>query len=322
MSQIRIAVIGADQLDPDHHSALNTLAEHGQVSAFAFDAAPTPEGIGQLNTAMQTDQLDAVVVAGARSDLPNWVTFALQNDWPVYSTHAVPDRVEDMIDIRRAEQMAETPCLQFGFTARHHEAVAVAKAKAESGEYGQLISMRAVCGVADPQSPILFEYGAQLLDIMQAFAGPFQDIGGFADLDRTDAAGSETNVFATLRTHAGVIASLHASATQWRPTFRLELGFERGYLWLEGLNVDQNYFGQEVLVYARAGGDGAQHETVEKFPESNGTLVSLQTFIDRIRDRTTPASGTSQHAFDTLNTIQRILAADPIYAPLQERHVS
>ena len=322
MSQIRLAVIGADQLDPDHHLALNTLSERGRIAAFAFDAAPTQEGCDQLQAAMQRDQLDAIIVAGEWSDLPHWLTFALQAGWAVYSTYPVPSHVEDMIDIRRAEQSAAQACLQFGFTARHHESVTAALSKANSGEYGPLLSMRAVCGVADPQSAVLFEYGAQMLDVMQAFAGPFQDITGFADLDRSDAAGSETNVFATLRTHSGVIANLHASATQWRPTFRLELGFDRGYLWLEGLNVDQNYFGQEALIYARSGGDGAQHETVERFPDSNGTLVSLEGFLDRIRTPSTAPAGTSQHAFDTLNTIQRILAADPVYAPLQERHVS
>ena len=322
MSQIRIAVIGADQLDPDHHSALNALSELGRISAFAFDAAPTPEGLGLLRNAMQNDKLDAVIVAGPRPDHPQWLTFALENGWPVYSTHAVPNRVEEMIDIRRAEQGAAQAHLQFGFTARHHEAVTAAQIKAESGEYGQLLSMRAVCGVADPDSPVMFEYGAQILDVMQLFAGPFQDVTGFADLDRSELTGSETNVFATLRTHSGVLANLHVSATQWRPTFRLELGFDRGYLWLEGLNVDQNYFGQEVLIYARAGGDGAQHETVEKFPDSNGTMVSLQAFLDRIGAPNRPPIGTSQQAFDTLNTIQRILAADPVYAPIQERHVS
>lgn len=322
MSQIRIAVIGAEQLDPDHHLALNTLSEHGRIAAFAFDAAPTQEGYTQLQAAMQKDQLDAIIVAGPQSDLAHWVICGLQNGWPVYSTHPVPSGVEEMIDIRRAEQSAATACLQFGFTARHHQSVTAALSKAASGEYGSLLSMRAACGVADPQSPVLFEYGAQMLDVMQAFAGPFQDITGFADLDRTDIAGSETNVFATLRTHSGVLASLHVSATQWRPTFRLELGFDRGYLWLEGLTVDQNYFGQEALVYARAGGDSAQHETVEKFPDSNGTLISLQSFLDRIAAPSSPAIGTSQDAFDTLNTIQRILAADPVYAPLQERHVS
>lgn len=324
MSTIRIAVIGADQLDPEHHLALNTLAESGAISAFALDANTDDAGFDALKAAMHANGLDAVIIAGPRSDLAAWLSFCLQNGWPVYSTHPIPPRVEDMIDIRRVEQMAPSACLQFGLTARLHDSVTAALTKAESGDYGQLLTLRAVCGVAGNESEgaVIFEHGAQMIDLMQAFAGPFQDIIGFADFERGQEPGSETNVLATLRTHSGAMASLHLSATQWRPTFRLELGFEDGYLWLEGLNTHNAYFGQEALIYARTGDDGARHETVDRFDQSNGTLVSVQSFLSRIADPSLPAIGTSQQAFDTLNTLQRILAADPIYAQFEERHAS
>jgi predicted dehydrogenase len=157
---------------------------------------------------------------------------------------------------------------------------------------------------------------------MQAFAGPFQDVNGFADLDRTDEPGSEHNIIATLRTHSGTIASLHVSRTQWRPTFRLELGYERGYLWMEGLATEAHAFGQEALIYARTDGGETRHETVDRFEESNGALVALSGFVERILHPNAPILGTSQDAFDTLNTAQRVLAADPILSLSQERHAS
>jgi predicted dehydrogenase len=324
MSQIRIAVIGADHLDPDHHIALNTLSERGLVAAFALDAEASDAGFAGLEQAMHQDELDAIIIAGQRADLGAWLQFVVPNEWPVYSTHPVPERLEEVVEIRRAERMAPLACVQFAFTARHHEAVSTALSKAGSGEYGNLLTLRGVCGIAGQNEGqnVVLDYGAQMLDIMQAFAGPFQDITGFADLDRTETPGSETNVFASLRTHSGVLASLHLSASQWRPTFRLELGFERGYLWVEGLNSERAHFGQEALIYARTNITGAQHETVERFEHSNGALVALQSFLARIGDATQPAIGTSQDAFDTLSTLQRILAADPIFLPHQERHVS
>ena len=324
MSTIRIAVIGADQLDPEHHLALNALAEAGSISAFALDAEPDETGFSSLNDAMQSNQLDAVILAGDRSQLPAWVCYCLEHGWPVYSTHPVPPSIEDMINIRRAEQSAGRTCLQFAYTARLHGSVIAALTKSESGEYGQLLTLRGVCGVAgdDGYGSVLFEHGAQMLDLMHAFAGPFQDIVGFADFDRSETPGSESNVLANLRTHAGTIASLHLSVTQWRPTFRLELGFEHGYLWLEGVNTHNAYFGHEALIYARTSEDGPQHETVDRFEQSNGAMSSLQSFLTRLTDPSHPAIGTSQQAFDTLNTLQRILAADPIHTPLQERHAS
>jgi len=98
MSQIRIAVIGADHLDPDHHIALNTLSESGHVSAFALDADPSDAGFETLRTAMQGDALDAVIVAGSRAHLTDWLKFSVQQGWPVYSTLPVPDSIEEMVE--------------------------------------------------------------------------------------------------------------------------------------------------------------------------------------------------------------------------------
>ena len=324
MSQIRIAVIGADQLDSDHHLVLNTLAEAGQIAAFALDVACDEAGIQSLRSAMQTESLDGIILAGPQKDLRPWIEAALSGPWPVYSTHPVPLTVEDMIEIRRCEQTASGTQLQFGFTARHHDSVATALAKVGTGEVGNLLTMRGVCGVAgrEAEHHPVFGLGAEMIDIMQAFAGPFQDIGGFSDLDRTEQIGSESNIIATLRTHGGTLASLHISTTQWRPTFRIELGYERGYLWLEGLNTEGQRFGQEALISARTDGSAPRHETVDRFESSNGALVALSAFLARISDPNAPRLGDSQQAFDTISTAHRILAADPLLIPLQERHVS
>ena len=324
MSNIRIAVIGANQLDPDHHLALNQLSETERISAFVLDAASPEEAAATLNQARQGDALDAIILAEDQSKLRDWVTHILPYGWPVYCTHAVATTIEDMIEIRRAEQSARPAFLQFAATARHHESVIAALAKAESGEYGRLLTLRGVCGIPGTESEdqVTFGPGAQLIDLMHAFAGPFQDVSGFSDLDRTPMPGSEINVMASLRTHSGTLANLHLSATQWRPTFRLELGFERGYMWLEGLNSERYNFGEEAFIYARTDGANNRHETVDRFQHSNGTKAALEAFLARIDGQSAPAAGSSQNAFETLNTLQRILAADPIIAPLQERHVS
>jgi len=323
MSKMRIAVIGADQLDPDHHSALNALAEADKISAFALDTPPLPDGLETVAQAIQQDQIDAIIYSGALSNLREWACFALQNGWPFYSTHPVPLTIEDTVEIRRQEQMARPAQLQFALTGRLHDAAQVALSKANSGDYGELLTMRAVCGGTPDEmsnAPI-FGLGANLLDLMQAFAGPFQDVSGFSDNSGAPA-GEASNIFATLRTHAGLVASLHVSTTQWRPTYRLELGFERGYLWLEGLNTQQQSFGHEVLVYARSDGGSVKHETVDRFENSDGAAAALKGFIGRVEDPSRPNLGTSQQAFDTLNTIQRILAADHIFDPIEERHAS
>ena len=325
MSELRIAVIGANQLDPDHHLALNHLSDQGRVAAYALDSPSSELGFEPLRDAMHTEALDAVILAGHRGDIREWSRFALQNDWPVYVTHPVAPTIEDMIEIRRAEQSADQPLLQFGSFARHHESAIAARTKADSGAYGHLLTLRAVCGVdlQETEGSLIYDLGAQMVDLMQAFAGPFQDISGVCDRDRAPTSGLTSNLLATLRTHDDVLASMHLSATQWRPTFRLELGFEHGYMWLEGLNHQSHNFGQEALVYARTDDGDASHETVDRYEHSHGAKTALEGFLARIGDRAAaPAIGTSQDAFDTLNTLQRILAADQTLAPQLERHAS
>lgn len=324
MSNTRIAVIGASQLDPDHHIALNELSERGQISAFALDADADTSGFAILETAMRNGALDAIMLTGAHAGLRDWAVFALQNGWPVYTTHAVVPTVEDMIEIRRAENTHPNGVMQFGLTARHHESVQTALAKRQSGEYGKLLTLRGVCGcpATDLEQSVVIDLGPQMVDLMHLFAGPFQEVSGFSDLDRSPDAGSETNIFAALRTHTGTLASLHISASQWRPTFRLELGFERGYMWLEGLNSQRQNFGPETLIYAKSDGTAARHETVERFEQSHGAKAALEAFLHRLNTATRPTSRSTDDAFDALNTIQRILAADPIFAPIAERHVS
>lgn len=324
MSEIRIAVIGANQLDLDHRHALNAMSDYGRIAVYALENDSLEGGREALQRAVDLNAIDAAIIAGRRENLAAWTAFALETGWPVYTPYPVPNTIEEMIEIRRAEQQNAPSILQFGLSARLHESVAAARSKVETGEYGQLCSMRAVCGIAGAgvEDSALFGPGAQMIDIMQLFAGPFQDITGFADLDRGADPGSETNVLATLRTHSGILANLHASATQWRPTFRLELGYERGYLWIEGLNSEEYGFGREVLIYARTDGAEKQHETVDRFEQNTGVQLALDQFLARITDRALPAPSTSQDAFDTLNTIQRILAADPVYTPIQERQVS
>ena len=324
MSNTRIAVIGASQLDPDHHIALNELSDQGRVSAFALDADADHSGFSVLEAAMQNGALDAIMLTGPRTNLREWALFALKHGWPVFATHAVASSIEDMIEIRRAEQSHPSAMIQFGLTARYHESVQVALAKRDTGEYGKLLTMRGVCGCSahDLSDSVVFDLGPQMVDLMQLFAGPFQDVSGYSDLDRSPTPGSETNVFATLRTHDGILASLHLSASQWRPAFRLELGFERGYMRLEGLNSQRQNFGQEMLVYARSDGTSTRHETVEQFDHSHGAKAAIEAFLQHLTTPGRTVLNSSNDAFDALNTIQRILAADPIFAPLEERHVS
>ena len=148
MSEIRIAVIGANSLDIDHRNALNAFSDQERIAVYAMDIESLAEGREALSRALDLKAIDAAIIAGSRSELPEWIGFALQAGWPVYTPYAAPNTVEEMVAIRRAEQQSAPAILQFGLNVRHHASVLAAMAKAESGEYGQLLTMRGVCGLS------------------------------------------------------------------------------------------------------------------------------------------------------------------------------
>ncbi|MEM6535900.1 MAG: hypothetical protein AAF613_09700, partial [Pseudomonadota bacterium] len=120
--------------------------------------------------------------------------------------------------------------------------------------------------------------------------------------------------------HDGVMVSLHASTTTWRHTFRLELTYANGYVWLDGLNKLGGDLGPEMLITARAESGQLQAnppERVREFGPRDISAAQIDEFLALVRGTHPIQHGTSQQAFDVLNTAERILAADPTWFPPQ-----
>ena len=119
-----------------------------------------------------------------------------------------------------------------------------------------------------------------------------------------------------MRSHDGILAQLHASASWARETFRLELGFEQGYLWLDGLTGEGGSLAPEVLVIGRPGrAESGQllanpEEDVYHFEDDIAPALELAEFLAAVTGRAAQTAGTSQQAFDAMNLVQRLYAAD------------
>ena len=104
MSEIRIAVIGADQLDLDHRHALNALSDSGRIAVYALETDTLEDGREALQRAVDLNAIDAAIIAGRRINLAAWIAFALETGWPVYTPHPVTSTLEEMIEIRRSDR--------------------------------------------------------------------------------------------------------------------------------------------------------------------------------------------------------------------------
>ena len=87
MSHIRIAVLGADQLDADHQNAVDALAENGAITTFAETSTDPTESLEALRQAKSLGAIEAVIIAGSRQDLAKLAAGSLGLGLPTYCAH-------------------------------------------------------------------------------------------------------------------------------------------------------------------------------------------------------------------------------------------
>ena len=331
MTQTRFGIIGYGKMGHIRRKAIEKR-DDAVVVATCDPYAPADDfpHTSDWEVLLDRDDLDAVVIASTNELIPPAIIKALGKGLHVFSEKPPGRTLEDIINIRGAEAAAPNQILKFGFNHRYHYSVLEAKKIADSGELGPLISMRGTYGKAGGADyganwrnnfdlsggGILIDQGVHMIDLMHLFAGPFEEVKSMMDDRFWTGLGVEDNVMALLRTNAGVMAMVHSSATNWRQTFRLELGFEKGYLWLEGILSNSMGYAPEVLIMGKLerdeNGDPIANpkETVRKFNQDNSWDLEIAEFMDAVHGKAPIHTGTSQHAFDAMNAVQRIYAAD------------
>ncbi len=320
MTPLRFAVFGKNDLAASRCHALAACREtrivrtvsHEDVSGLSDD---------DWQTLLDPAELDAVVFALQPAIATGATRRALQRGIHVLSELPGGETVEDIVNLREAERDSGA-ILKFGCGLRHHGNVRAAQTVIEENNYGRLLTARAVYGHAGPpngqfaNTSILKGHGIHMLDLLHLFCGPFETVKALS----SGMAGGDENVFALLRTADGAIAELHSSSTSWRQTFRLELGFERGYVWLDGHLPGLEGYGPEMLIHARLSHnnrgepDPNPDETVTEFDSHSSAEEELAEFLDAIAGRAPLRRGNSHQAFDAINIAERICAACETWA--------
>lgn len=331
MNPLRVGIIGTRASGVER---MRALAGRSDVEVVASCRPGPARGVmhfdDEVGLLLRAD-LDAVIFAGAVGDTARIVSAALGRGLHVLCVRAPGISVEDAIELRQAEAAARGRILQFSFPLHYHGSVATARRLASDHSLGRLLTLRGVYStVREPgrtgRGGVLFDKGMHMVDLMTCFAGPFTEVKSFVGRSVWGEAGCDDDAFALMRTHDGTVAQLHVSATWWRETFRLELGFEHGYLWLDGLTGADADLAPEVLIVGRLKRDAAgrpmanPEEQVTTFTAVNAVDLELADFIHAVRGRGPAVHGTSAQAFDAMNTIQRLYAADESWLPrLYER---
>jgi predicted dehydrogenase len=175
--------------------------------------------------------------------------------------------------------------VRVGFNHRYHRAFRQARELHASGALGELMFLRARYGhggrlgyeqewraiPAISGGGELIDQGVHLIDLSRMFLGDFSEVRGqvatfYWKMPVDD------NAFLMLRTARGQVAWLHASATEWKNTFSMEIYGKGGKLQIDGLGGS---YGTERLTFYRMLPEmGPPETTAWEYPMADDSWAS------------------------------------------------
>lgn len=209
-----------------------------------------------------------------------------------------------------------------GFNHRFHPALLKAREVVDAGGVGPLMFVRGRYGhggrlgmekewrgnPAISGGGEMLDQGVHLIDLARWFLGDFENISGHVATFFWEWP-VEDNGFALLRTAAGQVAFLHASCTEWKNLFSLEIYGKTGKLHIEGLGGS---YGTERLSYYRMLPEmGPPETTIWEYPgDDTSWRKEFIHFLDCIEHRRQP-SGSLDDALASLQIVDRLYGRKP-----------
>ena len=248
------------------------------------------------------EDIDVVVVATSTRFLPVVAFGALQAGKHVICEKPFGRNSEEVLPA--VEEAAKRKlCLKIGYNHRFHPAIAKAHELLQLGTIGEIQFLRGVYGHggrsgydrewrADPEvagGGQLLDQGVHMLDLFQWFLGDFAEVKAYTATSYWPIAPLEDNVFALLRKQDGRIATLHASWTNWRNVFSLEVFGNKGFLSITGLG--RNYGPQRLCCGVRPAEGVKPEERWFDFGEQDHSLEEeWRVFLDCLESGSQPPS--------------------------------
>lgn len=190
-----------------------------------------------------------------------------------------------------------------GFNHRYHRSLRKAKEIVDSGALGELMFVRARYGHgarigydkewrANPAlsgGGELIDQGPHLIDLSRWFLGEMTDVQGFAHTYYWDMP-VDDNGFLLLKTAKKQAAFLHASCTEWKNLFSMEIYGKLGKLDLSGLGG--SYGIEKITWYRMLPEMGPPETTSWEYPMGDDSwAVEMAEFFEDIRLDREPAAG-------------------------------
>ncbi|MEI6234336.1 MAG: Gfo/Idh/MocA family oxidoreductase [Planctomycetota bacterium] len=272
-----------------------------------------------LRSLLGRNDVDIVIVATIHSVLAEITLSAIEAGKHVFVEKPAARFATELDPVIQAADRIGV-LVRVGFNHRYHFAFRKAREIVDSGALGNLMFVRARYGhggrigydkewrakKALSGGGELIDQGVHIIDLARWFLGDFVDVEGFAptyfwDMEVDD------NAFMLLKTASKQTAFLHASCTEWKNLFSMEIYGRNGKLDISGLGGS---YGLEKLTYYKMLPEMGPPETVSwEYPMADRSWeFEMEEFLEDIRLNRQP-SANLRDARAALGVVERIYNA-------------
>jgi predicted dehydrogenase len=268
--------------------------------------------------AIERDDVRIVIVATTNDMLAPVTLAALRNGKHVLVEKPAARNAAELEPVALAARESGLK-VKVGFNHRFHPALQKAREIVDQGLLGKLMFIRGRYGHGgrlgmekewrgSPEiagGGEMLDQGVHLIDLSRWFLGDFTDVSGHVGTYFWNWP-VEDNGFALLKTAAGQVAWLHASCSEWKNLFSLEIYGRDGKLAIDGLGGS---YGVERLAWYRMLPQmGPPETTIWEYPgEDVSWRLEWRHFIDCIDNNHNPC-GNLDDALAALQVIRTLYA--------------
>jgi predicted dehydrogenase len=266
-----------------------------------------PEASTDWRATVARPDIDIVIVATIHDQLAPITAAAVEAGKHVLVEKPGACRAAELAPIIDATRRTGSR-VRVGFNHRYHRALQKAREIFDSGVLGPMMFVRGRYGHggrpgydkewrAVPEKSgggELVDQGMHLIDLSRWFLGDFTDAKGFIATYFWNMP-VEDNAFLLLRTAGGQVASLHATWTEWKNLFSLEIYGRDGKLDISGLGGS---YGPEKLTYYKMLPEMGPPETASwEYPMGDDSWQrEFAAFLEDIRTGRDPSPGLADAA--------------------------
>jgi predicted dehydrogenase len=306
----RVAALGPNP--PLLHTCDLDFDRAADLARLAPGCSPTTDGAAALSD----PRVNVVVVSTLNASLAPLALAAVRAGKHVLIEKPGALNAAQLRAVRAAAEVSGV-CVRLGYNHRFHPALQKARALVDAGALGPLMFLRARYGHggrngydrewrADPAlsgGGELIDQGVHLIDLAAWFLGGFASVGGHAATSYWDMK-VDDNAFLSLRTAAGQTAWLHASCTEWKNLFSLELYGRNAKIAVDGLGG--SYGPERLTLYTMRPEMGPPETTHFEFPGGDDSwALEMHAFADDILLGRQPSPGLDE-GIHTLEIVEQI----------------